>query len=216
MEDLLQNMTPILTAIGIIIAWTTYRYNIISKRKSYLMAIDELLKTTGAWFNASYPLEMESDDWKTIWKIVYKVDVNVLNPIIVEGGHILGKDIVKKLVQFIQLVTRFNQYIDMHLNFVNSNYEKIIAPDDSNYKAIAYDLMKKLHTVGIGTDSNHDNPPDFPFLHKCFKDLNNIIKIEKSKNVNILYWEKFIVLDAVGVLVPTFIIFYSLFIICLN
>lgn len=159
------------------------------------MAIQELLKTTEAWFSTSYPLDMEDESWKKIGKIVYKVDVNMLNSIIVDGGYILGNNIIKKLVQFVQLVTRFNQYVDMRINFVNSNFDKLKDNDGDNHRIMAYDLMKKLHAHGIGTNSCHNDPSDFPFLNKCFHDLNSIISAEINKKTKVLYWNKFIIID---------------------
>jgi len=193
-------MAVILGSISISVAWFIYRHSLLLKRNNFIVAINEILETTGMWFGTSYPLDLEREEWGDSSYMVYKVDTAIINSIIVDGGYILGNDIVKRLVQFSQLVTRFNQYVDVHIDFVNSNYEEIREKKKKIFIDRMYSLMNKLHTRGIGSNSCHSNPPNFPFLHKCFVDLKNKIKKEESENLKVLYWKKFLLFD--------FVIFY--------
>lgn len=200
-----------ITALGVIIAWVVYRKSIVAKRKSYLIALGELLEIVGLWFGSSYPLDMENEGWKNPDYTVHKVDVGIVNAILNDGGYIFGEAIIKKLVQFVELVARFNQFIDAHTSFVISHYGELNEAGDNIFKKKVYALMKNIHVIGIGSQTYHDNPTDYPFLNKCFSELKIDIEKEKNKNVNLLYWNNFFVLDFLFILIPIFYIAWNFF-----
>ena len=110
----MKNVTSIITVVGIFLTYYIFRSSLVQRRSNYLKSVEDLLKCVSYWFKNSYDDNSYNVNWKNPGFIVYKVNANIIDQIIIDSSVIFDGYFIERLVQFSQLVTKFNQFVDDH------------------------------------------------------------------------------------------------------
>lgn len=171
--------------VALFAAWIIYRLGPWNERKNTLRSLDTELSIHKEWMGTPYSTINDISDFSDIRRQVFKLSTTAIDNAISKGsGLFLNTSLTNSLIEYKQLVYNFNQTVDSS-NALRSSPELWDGKDpnipDTPLKKRVIEVMKLIHTKGIGNTSNQAG-------HAYFLKLTEEITNEKQTFILLWLW----------------------------